>query len=140
MRLTGKNFKVRDVFQQMVGGLLLAGPFIVESGVWDVAKVMHNYQAGILVGLVLAIGYVALYKADTGRDPATEASFLGIPVRYITLIGISYGAVVFLIVLLSGQQAYQATTIQTLRVISIAAVSSVIGAATADSFFGQGNT
>lgn len=99
------------------------------------AKAMQNYQSGILVGLVLAIGYAALYGADENRDPDAEVHILGIPVRYLSLILISYVAVVLLILLLSGHSTYQATTVETLRVVSIAAVSSVIGAATADSVF-----
>lgn len=135
MRLTGKRFRVRDMFQHMVGGFLLAGPFVVEGGVWEMAAAMANYQAGILVGIVLAIGYAALYKADPDRDAGAEASFLGVPVRYISLIAVSYGAVITLVVLLSGQATYGASLAVTLKVVSIAAVFSVIGAATADSVF-----
>lgn len=130
-----RRFKIADSFQQMVGGVLLAGPFVVESGVWDLAKAMTNLQAGILFVLVLAIGYAALYKADKDREPGKEMDFFGVPVRFISLIGVTYSAVILLVLVMSAQVTYDATTVETLRAISIASVFSVIGAATADSVF-----
>lgn len=56
MRFTGSRFKVADSFQQMIGGILLAGPFVVEGGVWEMAATMQSYQAGFLAFLVLLIG------------------------------------------------------------------------------------
>lgn len=135
MKLSGKRFKLADSFQQMVGGFLLAGPFVVEGGVWEMAKNMANYQSGILVTMVLAIGYSTLYKADKDRIPGQEVKLLGIPVRFISLIAISYSAVIILTLVLSGPFTNGAYFVQTLRLTSIAAVFSVIGAATADSDF-----
>lgn len=93
MRLPGKRFKIADVFQQMIGGFLLAGPFVVEGSVWEMARNMQNYQAGILTLIFLAVGYGTLYKADKDREPGKEAKFLGVPVRFISLIAVSYGSV-----------------------------------------------
>lgn len=119
----------------MVGGFLLAGPFVVEGGVWEMAKTMNNYQSGLLVLMVLTIGYSALYKADKDRVVSQEVKLLGIPVRFISLIAVSYSAVVILTLVLSGPATNTANLIETLRLVSIATVFSVIGAATADSVF-----
>jgi len=135
MNFAGKNFKLADSFQQMVGGFLLAGPFVVEGGVWEMAKTMGDLQAGVLVSMVLAIGYSALYKADKDRVIEKEAHFLGVPIRFISLIAVSYGAVIVLTVVLSGSATNGASFIESLRLVSIATLFSVIGAATADSVF-----
>lgn len=135
MRLTGKRFKLSDSFQQMIGGFLLAGPFVVEGGVWDIAKTMENFQAGILVLMLFTIGYSALYKADKDRKLSQELKLLGIPVRFLSLILVSVSAVVILVVLFSANIANNANLTQTIRLISVASVFSVIGAATADSVF-----
>lgn len=135
MRFTGSRFKVADSFQQMIGGILLAGPFVVEGGVWEMAATMQSYQAGFLAFLVLLIGWAALYKADKDRNIQKEVKIFKIPVRYLSLITVSYLAVVFLVIILAGQATYQASLIQTAKLVSIASVFSVIGAATADSVF-----
>ena len=135
MRFTGNRFRMADSFQQMIGGMLLAGPFVVESGSWDLAASMHPYQAAMLIALVLAIGWAALYKADKDRVPEKEVAFLRIPVRYISLISVSYVAVIFLLVALSAPSTFGATLTVSFNVVAISAVFSVIGVATADSVF-----
>lgn len=135
IRLTGKRFKIKDTFQHMIGSFLLAGPFIVEGGTWDMARTMADHQAAILIAITFSIGYAALYKADPDRDPDTEASLFGVPVRYLSLMAVSYSAVIILMLLLSGPQTYGTTPIETARAISIAGVFSVVGAAAADSYF-----
>jgi uncharacterized membrane protein len=146
-----RRFRVADTAQQVVGGFLLAGPFVVTEEVWVLAAEMSWFQTAVTVGIVLAIGYGALYKADD-RDPDAETEVGGIPVRFLSLISVAYLSVLALAlafgapstfvgaaggrtVELGGVVVDLATVGVTLRAVSVGAVFSVVGAATADSLF-----
>lgn len=144
--MVGQNrrFKLADTAQQIVGGFLLAGPFVVTDEVWWLASNMSTLQVVLTVLIVLLIGYGALYKADQ-RDPDREPEFGGIPLRYISLIIVSYLSVLILAVAIGGPSTFvpehndPVTTMTyvtvTLKAASVGAIFSVIGAATADSVF-----
>lgn len=146
MRIPGagkaRNFRVADSAQQMVGGFLLAGPFVVTEEVWLLAANMSILQLFGTVGLICTIGYAALYKADTKRDPSTEQHIGRVPVRFLSLIAVAFGSVTVLALLFyapytfleSADSTYEMASI-TFRAISIGSVFSVVGAATADSVF-----
>jgi uncharacterized membrane protein len=145
-----RRFALADTAQQVVGGFLLAGPFVVTEEVWNLARSMSAVQGALTVVIVLVVGYGALYKADD-RNPDRERSFLGIPVRFVSLIAVSYLSVFILALafdapgtFLSDMAADGGTTFlgfqqemlaTTLKATSIGAVFSVIGAATADTLF-----
>lgn len=144
--MVGRNprYAVTDTFQQAVGGFLLAGPFVVTQEVWDLAIGMAWYQALVTAGLVFAIGYAALYRADSDRDPDREAEVAGVPVRFLSLVSVSYLSVLVLalafdapgtfLVPLFGDDLRTIAWV-TVKAASVASVFSVIGAATADSLF-----
>jgi uncharacterized membrane protein len=135
-----RRYAFADTAQQVVGGFLLAGPFVVTEEVWTLARHMTGLHALLTVGLVAGIGYGALYLADHGRDPDREADVRGVPVRFLSLMAVSYGSVLVLAFLfaapqtfLDGGPAHVAAT--TLKATSVGAIFSVVGAATADSVF-----
>lgn len=142
-----RRFKLADTAQQVVGGFLLAGPFVVTDEVWGLAVGMAWYQAVLTVALVLSIGYGALYKADDDRDPDCEAEIGGIPLRFISLILVSYLSVLILALSFdapatlipnhidSAEITLKTQVFVTIKATSIGSVFSVIGAATADSVF-----
>ncbi|MFB6207617.1 MAG: DUF2391 family protein [Haloglomus sp.] len=134
------RFKTADIAQQLVGGFLLAGPFVVTEEVWVLADSMSVWQTLLTVGIVFAIGYGALYKAED-RDPDREAEVGGVPLRFLSLMAISFGAVLVLALafdapatFLDGKTLYD-QVVTTSRAVSVSAVFSVVGAATADSVF-----
>jgi uncharacterized membrane protein len=137
------NFRIADSAQQSVGGFLLAGPFVVTGEVWDLAAGMHWIQGALTAGLVGLIGYAALYRADTGRDPDEEKDIAGIPVRFVSLMLVAFGSVTVLAVVFDApatfliDQGVRGTElwVTTFRAVSVGAVFSVVGAATADSVF-----
>ena len=141
-----KRYALADSAQQIVGGFLLAGPFVVTEEVWDLARDMTWFQAIATVLIVFLIGYGALYKADDDRDPDREAEVAGVPSRFVSLMLVSFGSVAILSVafgapdtflqdtFVEGEPSMETVTI-TLRAISVGAVFSVVGAATADSVF-----
>ncbi|WP_101298021.1 DUF2391 family protein [Halegenticoccus soli] len=138
-----RRFALADTAQQVVGGFLLAGPFVVTEEVWTLATQMSGLQALLTVGIVLGIGYGALYKADT-RDPDREADIAGVPLRFVSLIAVSYLSVTILALAFDAPDTFLSettggalipTVLITLKAVSVGAVFSVVGAATADSVF-----
>ncbi|WP_436923308.1 DUF2391 family protein [Halosimplex amylolyticum] len=135
------RYKLADTAQQVVGGFLLAGPFVVTEEVWTLAESMSWWHAAITVAIVFAIGYGALYEADDDRDPDREAEVAGVPLRFVSLMLVAYGSVAVLALTLTAPSTFveNATTFEraqiTARAVSVGAIFSVVGAATADSVF-----
>ncbi|MFT4931016.1 MAG: putative membrane protein [Natronomonas sp.] len=142
-----KRYKLADTAQQLVGGFLLAGPFVVTEEVWVLAANMTPVHAIVTVGIVVAIGYGALYEADADRDPEREAEVAGVPLRFVSLMGVSFGSVVILALAFTAPETFlvqegiltdpseTTVAVTTLKAISVGAIFSVVGAATADSVF-----
>ena len=137
-----RRYKLADTAQQVVGGFLLAGPFVVTEEVWTLAASMAWYQAVATVVIVLGIGYGALYKADDGRDPDREADVGGVPLRFVSLVAVSYLSVLILALAFDAPETFLdgvhdgavvGQPLVTLKAVSVGAVFSVVGAATADS-------
>jgi len=134
------RFALADTAQQVVGGFLLAGPFVVTEEVWTLAGNMRWPHALLTVAIVFAIGYGALYGADDDRDPDAEARVRGVPLRFVSLMVVSFGSVLVLALaftapttFVTGDDWTLATT--TVKAVSVGSIFSVIGAATADSLF-----
>jgi uncharacterized membrane protein len=136
-----KRYALADSAQQLVGGFLLAGPFVVTEEVWTLAGDMTALQS---LSTVL-IGYGALYEADDDRDPDRESEVAGVPARFVSLMLVSYGSVAILSLSFGAPDTFLEATYEsgpsvetvatTLEAISVGAVFSVVGAATADSVF-----
>lgn len=137
-----RRFKVADIAQQVVGGFLLAGPFVVTEEVWVLALNMSSLQGAFAALIVFLIGYGALYKADD-RDPDRESEVGGIPLRFLSLMAVSFGSVFVLALVLNAPETFftglgvprSKWAITTAKVVSVGAIFSVVGAATADSVF-----
>ena len=136
-----ERYNVADSAQQVVGGFLLAGPFVVTEEVWVLATNMTWFHGLFVVGIVFAIGYGALYEADDDRDPDREAEVAGVPVRFVSLMIVSFGSVAILAFAFTAPDQFLADIPAgdrpgaTLRAISVGAIFAVVGAATADSVF-----
>ncbi|WP_254832641.1 DUF2391 family protein [Haloglomus salinum] len=137
-----RRFRTADIAQQVVGGFLLAGPFVVTEEVWVLAVSMSVWQALLTVGIVFAIGYGALYQADD-RDPDRETEVAGVPARFISLMLVSFGSVLVLALAFGAPETFLSGLgipvaewpLVTAYAVSIGAIFSVVGAATADSVF-----
>ncbi|MFD1586594.1 DUF2391 domain-containing protein [Halorientalis brevis] len=135
------RYKLADTAQQFVGGFLLAGPFVVTQEVWDLARNMTYLHALLTVGMVAAIGYGALYKADDDRDPDREVDVGGVPLRFVSLLAVAYGSVAILALAFTAPGTFLSDLggvdrlEVTVRAVSVGAIFSVVGAATADTVF-----
>ncbi|MDZ7849594.1 MAG: DUF2391 family protein [Halodesulfurarchaeum sp.] len=127
------RFRAADVAQQVVGGLLLAGPFVVTEEVWVLADQMSLLHTLVAIIAVVVVGYSTLYKADKDRDVERERNFLGIPLRFVSVLLVAVGSVTLLTFVLAAPQTFGADSMTTLTAISIGSIFSVIGAAAADS-------
>ncbi|WP_338730234.1 DUF2391 family protein [Haladaptatus sp. DJG-WS-42] len=136
-----RRYALADSAQQLVGGFLLAGPFVVTEEVWVLARNMTVWHGIVTLSLVFAIGYGALYKADDGRDPDREADVAGIPLRFLSLMLVAFGSVIILAMAFAAPQTFlsdlsvNARYEVTAKAVSVGAIFSVVGAATADSVF-----
>jgi uncharacterized membrane protein len=96
----------------------------------------------VTVGIVFAIGYGALYKAED-RDPDRERDVWGVPLRFLSLMGVAFGSVLVLALALDAPATFLADfgvppdrhLAVTAKAVSVGAIFSVVGAATADSVF-----
>jgi len=137
-----RRFKIADIAQQVVGGFLLAGPFVVTEEVWVLATEMSVVQAVGAALMVFLIGYGALYKADD-RNPDRESEVGGVPVRFLSLMFVSFGSVLLLALVFNAPATFydgmgvppEQWPYNTAKAVSIGAIFSVVGAATADSVF-----
>jgi uncharacterized membrane protein len=135
------RYRIADTAQQIVGGFLLAGPFVVTEEVWVLAGNMGWGHALVTVAVVFGIGYGALYEADDDRDPDSEAEVAGVPIRFVSLMLVSYGSVAVLALTLTaptsflGDISMAERAAVTARAVGVGAIFSVVGAATADSVF-----
>ncbi|WP_135305756.1 DUF2391 family protein [Haloarcula amylovorans] len=147
MRRRRRRYRLADTAQQVVGGFLLAGPFVVTEEVWVLAANMTLYHAALVAAIVFAIGYGALYKADADRELEREAEVAGVPVRFVSLMLVSFGSVAVLALVFTAPDTFlveneilenptsMSITVTTLKAVAVGAIFSVVGAATADSVF-----
>ncbi len=141
------RYRFADTAQQIVGGFLLAGPFVVTAEVWELATNMGPLHTAAVIGIVAAIGYGALYEADSDRDPDEEIEVAGVPVRFLSLMAVSFGSVAVLAVAFTAPRTFLveggllvdptdgAVVVTSLKAVAVGAIFSVVGAATADSVF-----
>jgi uncharacterized membrane protein len=142
-----RRFRIADIAQQVVGGFLLAGPFVVTEEVWVLAANMSWYHAVAVTTIVFAIGYGTLYKADAERNVEREAEVAGVPVRFVSLMLVAFGSVAVLATVFTAPDAFlvegailasptrTSVVVTTLKAVAVGAIFSVVGAATADSVF-----
>ena len=132
----GRTFGIDDLAQQVVGGFILSAPFVVTEEVWALAAGMSTLQWGVTVAMVVLIGYGTLYGADEERSPDREGSVAGLPVRFLSLMTVSYLSVATLALVFNAPATFGGGVEATARAVSIGAIFSVVGAATADSVIG----
>ncbi|MHA2503670.1 MAG: DUF2391 family protein [Candidatus Kariarchaeaceae archaeon] len=135
MAIPKKKFRLADTAQQMVGAIILSGPFIVTEEVWRIAFNMNWIQFFLVLAIGGSIGYFALFKADKTRDATTEQNVAGVPVRFISLLAVAYFSVLLIILVIGAHTTFLADFETLLHTLGICGLFSIVGAATADSVF-----
>jgi uncharacterized membrane protein len=136
-RARRRRFRFADSTQQVVGGALLAGAFVVTEKVWLLTRGIDPFKSVLAVLVVALVGYGVLYRADTGRDPELERDVAGVPVRFLSLLTVAFGSTLALAVLFDVPDTFLGgvrwATIA--KAVSMSAVFNVVGDATANSLF-----
>lgn len=122
-----------DLLQQVVGSAILISPFIFTEEVWRIAENMSPLRSSLALLSTFLIGHGVLYTAKESRDWDEERKIMGATLRYISLMLVTFGTVIFMIIISSARQTFSAGLWQTLKVISLTSIFSVIGAAVTDS-------
>ena len=126
-------FGVDDFFQQVLGSIILISPFIFTEEVWRIASNMNPLNTGIVLSFTFLVGHGVLYTAKNDRDWDRERKILGITFRYISLMGVAFGTVLFMILVTGAHSTFNAGFLQILNTVSVISIFSVIGAAITDS-------
>jgi len=126
-------FGADDFLQQVVGSVILISPFIFTEEVWRIADNMNFYKTSIALLTTFLIGHGVLYTAKKDRNWDSERKALGVTLRYISLMTVAFGTIFTMIYISSANIAFDAGLLQTLKVVSITSIFSVIGAAITDS-------
>ena len=122
-----------DLLQQIVGSVILISPFIFTEEVWRIADNMTLYRGSLALFLAFLTGHGVLYTAKKDRDWNEERKVFGVTLRYISLMTVAFGTVLTIIYISSANLTFNAGLSQTLKVVSITSIFSVIGAAITDS-------
>ncbi|MFB6208398.1 MAG: DUF2391 family protein [Candidatus Nanohaloarchaea archaeon] len=128
----GYSFGKDDFFQQVLGGALLTAPFLFTEEVWRIAANVSLLQSLASVTVSFALGHGVLYIAETERDWEEERKILGLTWRYVSLMAVSFGSILLLMLLTSPQETFGASNAVAARVVALTSIFAVIGAATAD--------
>ncbi len=113
---------------------------MITEETWRLAERMEVPHVVFTMVIVFLTGYGLLYKADTQHNLSIESDIgLGgvIPRRFLSLILVSYLSVGLLAFAFAAPSTFAVTNAVTLRAISISAIFSMIGAATADTILGR---
>lgn len=127
----GYPFGPDDFMQQVVGSAILTAPLLFTQEVWQILMQTSTAQSGVSLLIAFFVGEGALYvmRAEEAED---ERQFMGITLRYVSLMGVSFGTVITMMALTSAPSAFNASIFEAGKVISFVSIFAVIGAATAD--------
>ena len=128
----GYPFGADDFFQQVTGSAILTAPFLFTEEVWRMASATSTVQATLSVLVTLFLGHGILYVAKRDRDWDKERKLFGVTLRYVSLMAVSFGTVLFLLGITAAEQVFADGLYHMFKLVSMISIFSVIGAATAD--------
>ncbi|GAB3662858.1 DUF2391 family protein [Natrinema versiforme] len=134
-------FRISDFVQQIVGGLFVASPLVLTEETWRLADGMQIQHIMLTTAIVFVVGYALLYETDSQHNIGSDSDAgIGgvIPRRFVSLMLVAYLSVGLLAFAFAAPSTFEETPLETLRAVSICAIFSMIGAATADTILGQG--
>lgn len=121
-----------DFFQQLVGSSILIAPFLFTEEVWRIAQNTSLLQSFLSISITLLLGHGILYIAKHEREFERERHILGVRLRYVSLMTVSFGTILLLLSLTATGQTLGSGLLNAFKVVSMVSIFAVIGAATAD--------
>ncbi len=90
-----RNLEVDDAVQAFVGSVVFASPLLVEDGVFDIADHLFGVTVrGVPVFLLANVAFVVVMTYAliewTGRDREETHAVLGVPVRLVMVLVVSF--------------------------------------------------
>lgn len=126
------EFGPDDFFQQLIGSSILTAPFLFTEEVWRIAHNTSLSSSFVSILLTLLLGHGILYIAKHEREFEKERHILGLRLRYVSLMTVSFGTVLLLLTLTATGQTLGNGPLNAFKVVSMVSIFAVIGAATAD--------
>ncbi|MFB6242451.1 MAG: DUF2391 domain-containing protein [Candidatus Nanosalina sp.] len=126
-------FGLDDFFQQVLGSIILISPFIFTEEVWRLAANMEPLNTALALVFTFSVGHGVLYRAKNERDWDQERKIFGVTLRYISLMGVAFGTIGFMILVSGAHETFNAGFPQAFNAVSLISIFSVIGAAVTDS-------
>lgn len=121
-----------DFFQQLIGSSLLIAPFLFTEEVWRIAQNTSIIHSMFSITVTLVLGHGILYIAENERDFERERHILGVRLRYISLMVVSFGTILLFLSITATEQTLGNGPLNVFKVVSLISIFAVIGAATAD--------
>ena len=121
-----------DFFQQLIGSVILTAPFLFTEEVWTIAQNTNLAHSVFSIMLTLVLGHGILYVEKHEREFENERHILGLRLRYISLMTISFGTVMLILSITATAETLGNGFLNTFKVVSLSSIFAVIGAATAD--------
>ena len=121
-----------DFLQQLIGSSILIAPFLFTEEVWIIAQNTTLGSSVLSIAITLLLGHGILYIAKNERDFDKERQIMGISLRYISLMTVSFGTILLLLSITATGQTLGAGPVNAFKVVSMISIFAVIGAATAD--------
>jgi len=131
MKTLTDRFEWDDFAQQVVGALILSTPFAVTEEVWRLSSNLTLTRIFLIVLLTIAFDIVLLYYTKF-RKMESKISFLGVPLRIISLLAVSYVASTVILTLFGVIGGEVVTVFGCLKLIVLVGLFANIGASTAD--------
>lgn len=121
-----------DFFQQLIGSAILTAPFLFTEEIWQIADNTSLTQSAFSITLTLLLGHGILYIEKHEREFENEREILGIRLRYISLMIVSFGTILLLMSITATGQTLGNGPLNAFKAVSLISIFAVIGAATAD--------
>lgn len=121
-----------DFFQQLIGSSILIAPFLFTQEVWQIAQNTSLVQSLLSISITLFLGHGILYIEKHERNFEMERHILGVRLRYISLMTVSFGTIMLLLSITATGQTLGNGPFNAFKVMSLISIFAVVGAATAD--------
>lgn len=126
------DFGPDDFFQQLIGSSILIAPFLFTEEIWQITHNTTLTQSFLSLAITLILGHGILYIAKHEREFERERHIIGLRLRYISLMTVSFGTILLLLSITATGQTLGSGPLNAFKVVSLVSIFAVIGAATAD--------
>jgi uncharacterized membrane protein len=100
MKTEPEVFGFDDMAQQIIGASLLSSSFCATEEIWQLANTISADRLVFISLLSILLGIILIYFTDYQRVTDTREFGQYVPIRIISLVGVSYGMVTIILFVL----------------------------------------